>query len=82
MADVKDDVFNTGEQTSEAEEPKPTEEELTEINKLLDDGIVQAFEQINSRKYTDKYQVIDIKITKIAMAVCKRTYVRVVFNNI
>ncbi|MDR1609069.1 MAG: PD-(D/E)XK nuclease domain-containing protein [Deltaproteobacteria bacterium] len=63
-------------------DPKPTEDELAKINKLLDDGAIQAFEQINSWKYTDKDQLIGRKITKIAMVVCQRTYARVIFNNI
>jgi hypothetical protein len=75
------EVLITGEQTFEFMDPKPNENELDKINKLLDDGVAQAFEQINSKKYTDKYQLMGRKITKVAMVVCKRTYVRVVFNN-
>jgi hypothetical protein len=64
------EVLITGEQTSEVVGPKPTEGELAKINKIIDDSVVQPFEQINSGKYTDKYQLIGRRTTKIAKTVC------------
>ncbi|MDR1608976.1 MAG: AAA family ATPase [Deltaproteobacteria bacterium] len=62
-------------------EPIPTKKELTIINQLLDEGVEKSFNQINDKKYDIKYQGTGRKITKVAMVVCKRMYVRVVFED-
>jgi hypothetical protein len=62
-------------------EEKPTEDELIKINQLLDEGAVKALKQINDKRYDLKYQGTNRKVTKVAMVVCKRTYVKVIFEN-
>jgi hypothetical protein len=74
-------VSTSDESPLAAMEPEPTKEELAKINQLLDEGVKKAFNQINEKKYDIKYQVTGRKITKVAMVVCKRTYVRVVFED-
>ncbi|MDR1608064.1 MAG: ATP-binding protein [Deltaproteobacteria bacterium] len=63
------------------EDQKPTEEELVKINQLLEEGAVIALQQIKNKRYDLKYQGTNRKVTKVAMVVCRRTYVKVVFEN-
>jgi hypothetical protein len=75
-------IATAGDVTSESDDhTPPTDDELFNINKLLDEGVKEALAQINNKKYVEKYQGIGRKITKVAIAVCKRTYVRVVFED-
>jgi hypothetical protein len=69
-------------QTISKEEQKLEYDELAMINQLLDEGAVKVLRQIDDKRYALKYLNNNRTITKVAMIVCKRTYVKVVFKDI